>query len=109
MGAFSCLAEDVACYSVAKVKIGKRATVSQYSFLCSASHDYRDRTMPLVAAPITIGDDAWVTAGVFVGPGVTIGNGAVAGARAVVIDDVDPWTVVAGNPARYVKDREPFS
>jgi len=62
--------------------------------------------MPLVTAPIVINDGAWVCADAFIGPGVTIGEGAVVGARAVVMKDVDPWTVVAGNPAQFIKKRE---
>lgn len=99
MGEGSCLADRVDCYCVDKVTLGAWATVSQYSYLCTASHDYQDPAMPLVTAPITIEPRAWVTADVFVGPGVTLGEGAVAGARAVVIKDVPPWTVAAGNPA----------
>jgi putative colanic acid biosynthesis acetyltransferase WcaF len=94
----SCLANDVDCYCVASVSLGHHVTVSQYSYLCTASHDYNDPAMPLVAAPIVIGAEAWVAADVFVGPGVRIGEGAVVGARSTVVADVDPWTVVAGSP-----------
>jgi len=66
----ACLGEQVDCYCVEKIRIGKHSTVSQYSFLCSASHDYTKSTMPLVAAPISIGEYVWITADVFVGPGV---------------------------------------
>jgi len=105
MGEHSCLSHYVDCYCVAPVKIGAHATVSQYSYLCTASHDTEDPTMPLITAPILIGDGAWVTADVYIGPGVTIGEGAVVGARSSVFKDVPPWTVVAGNPAREIKKR----
>lgn len=100
MGAHSSLANDVDCYSVAPVRLGDHVTVSQYSFLCTAGHDYRDVTMPLISAPIVIGRRAWIAADCFVGPGVTIGEGAVVGARSTVIHDVGPWLVVAGHPAQ---------
>jgi len=58
-----------------------------------------------MAEPITIGDHAWVAAGALIGPGVKVGEGAVVGARSVTFDDVPPWVVVAGNPARKIKDR----
>jgi putative colanic acid biosynthesis acetyltransferase WcaF len=61
--------------------------------------------MPLVAAPITIGDRVWITADVFVGPGVTIGDGAVVTARSSVFGDLPPWMVARGNPAVPVKPR----
>jgi putative colanic acid biosynthesis acetyltransferase WcaF len=106
MGDYSCLSEDVDCYCVDKIRIGPHATVSQYSFLCTASHDHRDPGMPLVTAPITIGERAWIAADVFVAPGVTIGDGAVVTARSSVFSDIDSWTVAAGNPAKSVKKRE---
>lgn len=111
MAAGSCIADYVDCYSVARISLGARATVSQYSYLCTASHDYRDprMPMPLLAAPIVIGPEAWVAADVFVGPGVTIGEGAVVGARSTVVRDVASWTVVAGSPATRRGERPKFS
>jgi putative colanic acid biosynthesis acetyltransferase WcaF len=106
MADYSCISRNVDCYSVGRVSIGPHATVSEYSYLCTASHAYEDPHMPLVTAPITIGRGAWVSADVFVGPGVTIGEGAVVGARSSVFKDVEPWTVVGGNPARLLKRRE---
>ena len=108
MAAHSCLSDAVDCYCVAPIKLGAHATVSQYSYLCSASHDYRDPTMPLVIAPIVIGAEAWVAAGAYVGPGVAIGEGAVVGARSTVIHDVEPWSVVAGSPAKIRGSRPAF-
>lgn len=105
MGADSCLGDDVDCYTVARIRLGARATVSQYSYLCTASHDYLDPAHPTVAAPIVIEDDAWVAADVFVGPGVTVGAGAVIAARSTVTRDVLPWTVVAGSPPRMIRQR----
>lgn len=100
MGKYSCLANDVDCYCVAPITLGERVTVSQYSYLCSASHNYLDPSMPLVTAPITIESEAWIAADVFIGPGVRIGQGAVVGARSTVTKDVEPWTVVAGSPPK---------
>ncbi|NEX20804.1 putative colanic acid biosynthesis acetyltransferase [Thiorhodococcus mannitoliphagus] len=105
MGDFSCLSHHVDCYCVDRISLGRNSTVSQYSFLCTASHDYTKETMPLMTAPITVGADAWITADVFVGPGVTIGDGVVVTARSSVFDDLPSWTVVRGNPAVFVKVR----
>lgn len=111
MGNHSTLADGVDCYCVAKITIGSYSTVSQYSYLCTASHDYQDPIilqqpqMPLVAAPIVIGDRVWITADVFVGPGVTVSDGAVILARSSVFQDVAAWSVVAGNPAIFKKKR----
>ena len=62
--------------------------------------------MCLTYAPIQIDDQVWIAARAFIGPGVKIGEGAVVGACAVVTSDVSPWTVVAGNPAKFIKKRE---
>ncbi len=102
----SCLGDFVDCYNVAPVRIGRQAVVSQYSYLCSASRDYRDQTLPLVRAPIEIQDHAWVTADVFVGPGVVIGAGTVVTARSTVLHDLTDWVVASGNPAIPVNNRE---
>lgn len=105
MGDHACLSEGVDCYCVAPIRIGAHSTVSQYSFLCTASHDYTCADMPLVTAPITLGERVWVTADVFVGPGVTIGDGAVVTARSSVFHDLPPWMVARGTPAVPVKAR----
>jgi putative colanic acid biosynthesis acetyltransferase WcaF len=106
MGDHSCLGHHVDCYCVAPVKLGPHSTVSQYSYLCTASHDIEHPNLPLVTAPIIIGAGAWVAADVFIAPGVTIGEGVVVGARSSVFKSVPPWTVVAGNPVREIKKRE---
>lgn len=88
------------------VIIGDNSVVSQGAFLCTAGHDITDSKHTLITAPIIIGDTAWVAADAFVNMGVTIGEGAVVGARAAVFKDVNPWTVVGGNPARFIKERK---
>jgi putative colanic acid biosynthesis acetyltransferase WcaF len=105
MGEHSCLANDVDCYSVAPVKLGAHATVSQYAFLCTATHDYEDADFHLITKPIDIGDYAWVGARAFIAPGVVVDEGAVVGATASVYRDVPKWTVVGGNPAKVIKRR----
>lgn len=105
MDALSVLGPDVDCYCVDKIYIGRGAVVSQYSFLCTASHDYHKPDLPLITAPIEIGSQVWVAADSFIAPGVTIGEGAVVGARSSVYRDVPSWVVVAGNPATKLKDR----
>lgn len=106
VGDWSSLGERVHVYNLGPVSIGQRATVSLGALLCAGSHDHRQRSLPLVRPPIDVGDDVWVCAEAFVGPGVRIGNGAVVAARAVVARDVPDWAIVAGNPARVVGQRE---
>jgi putative colanic acid biosynthesis acetyltransferase WcaF len=99
------IGRDVDCYNVAMVTLGENVIVSQGAYLCTASHDVADKSFPLITGSIVVGAQAWVAARAFVGPGVTVGEGAVVGACAVVTKDVEPWTVVAGNPARVIGKR----
>lgn len=105
MHEYSCLSSEVDCYNVAKITIGSNTTISQRAFLCSASHDIAKSDNPLLTGPIVIKDQAWVAAEAFVGMGVTIGQGAVVGARGVVFKNIEPWTIVGGNPAKFIKKR----
>ena len=105
LGDHATIGEHVDCYCVDKIEIGDYSTVSQYSFLCTASHDYldpsilKDPCMPLLTAPISIGKWVWITADVFVAPGVQVKDGVVVQARSSVFNDIPEWTVVGGNPA----------
>ena len=106
MGKHSCIGEDVDVYCGAPVRIGDYSTVSQYSYLCAATHDFEKPDHPLVTRPIVIGNRCWIAADVFVGPGVTIGDGTVVGARSGVFKDLPAWVVAVGTPARPVRRRE---
>ena len=105
MGEHSVLGDDTDCYTVDRVEIGAHSVVSQYAFLCTASHDVDRPGFPLTTAPIRIGAGCWVAADAFIAPGVTVGDGAVVGARASVFKDVEARTVVGGNPARVIRTR----
>jgi len=106
MGRSSTLSYDVDCYCVAPITLCEYAIVAQYCYLCTATHDFEQRGRPVVSKPIIIGAGAWVCAQVFIGPGVVVGEGAVVGARAAVFKDVEPWTVVGGNPSRFIRMRK---
>ena len=82
------------------------ATISHRAHLCAGTHDHTKADFPLLRPPIVIGPEAWICADAFVGPGVTIGEGAVVGARAVAMKDVRPLGIVIGNPARESGRRE---
>jgi acetyltransferase-like isoleucine patch superfamily enzyme len=60
---------------------------------------------PIKTGDIHIGNDVWIGVGVIVMGGITIGDGAVIAARAVVTRDVDPYTIVGGVPARFIRSR----
>jgi putative colanic acid biosynthesis acetyltransferase WcaF len=106
IGNYSAIGENAQIYNLGKLTIGARVTVSQNAHLCGGSHDYESPSMTLLKLPITIGDDVWICADAFLGPGTTIGSGAIVGARAVVTKDVAAWAVVVGNPAKIIKSRK---
>ena len=105
MGSYVAIDDEVNLYSAAKITIGTKVAISREAFICTASHDITKANRPLVTAPITIGDGVWIGAQAIILPGVTIGEGAVVAAGAVVTKDVEPWAVVGGNPAKFIKKR----
>ena len=105
MEGFCTIGPGANIYNVDTITIKDGASVSQGAHLCTASHDITDPKHHLIHAPIVVGEKAWVAADAFVGMGVTIGEGAVVGARTCVFKDVEPWSVVGGNPAKVIKKR----
>lgn len=105
IGENSCIDDKVNCYNPGKIKIGCKAVISAGAFLCTPSHDISSPSFPMTPSIITINDYAWIATEAFIGPKVTIGEGAVVGARACVFKDVEPWSVVGGNPAVFLKKR----
>jgi putative colanic acid biosynthesis acetyltransferase WcaF len=105
IGSGTSVGPGVTFYNLGGLWIGNRVVISQNAYLCGGTHDYTLPTYPLVCKSLTIEDDVWIGASAFLCPGVRVGEGAVVGACAVVTKDVAPWTVVAGNPARVVRQR----
>jgi len=106
VGDESAIGEQVFIYNLGRVTLGSRVTISHRAHLCAGTHDHTKPDFPLVRPPIVIGSDAWICADAFVGPGVTVGEGAIVAARAVAMKDVKPRSIVVGNPARESKKRE---
>ena len=88
------------------ITIGDRAVVSQRTSLLTEARDHTRPGAAPIHKPITIGPDAWVATDALVLPGVSLGAGAVIGARSMVDADVPDWTIAAGDPARPLKKRE---
>lgn len=99
--------EGVHFYNMGPLTIGDSAVISQGAHLCGGTHDYSANNFQLTAAPIHIGNKAWICTEAFIGPGVSIPDGCVIGARAVVCKTPNEgsWGVYAGNPARLIKKR----
>lgn len=101
----SMVGRGVTLYNLAPITLRRGANLSQGAHLCAGSHDFSRWSMPLDARPIVVGENAWLAAEVFVGPGVTVGELAVVGARSVVMRDLPARMVCAGNPCRPLKPR----
>lgn len=105
VGDYAFIGPRVRVYSMAKISFAPYSLASQGAHLCTGTHHIEDVNFQLVARPIHVGFRAWIAAEAFVGPGVTVGEGAVLGARGCAFRDLKPWTVYAGNPARALKPR----
>ena len=105
VGDHSVISWGVKIYNLGKITIGHDTVISQYSHLCGGTHDYESDTFTLLRTGLTIGNNVWIAADAFIGPGVHIEDHAVVAARAVVIHDVERGAVVGGNPARVIKKR----
>ncbi len=97
------IANKAILYSQDKIFIGRRAVISQGAHLVTGTHDYTKPGFPLITFPIIIGDSAWIAAEAFIHPGITINEGCIIGARAVVTRDMPPWMICAGNPCKPIK------
>jgi len=92
-------------YALGPITIHDRVSISQMSHLCAGTHDFKQKQLPLLRTPIVLKNDAWLGADAFVGPGVTMNEGALLGARGSAFKDLEGWTINVGNPARKVRDR----
>jgi putative colanic acid biosynthesis acetyltransferase WcaF len=106
LGENALIGPGVRIYNQGLIVIGARTVISQRAHICASTHDLRDPLFQLVLRPVTIGEQCWVAAEALVGPGVTMHDGAVLGARGALFEDAVPGGVYAGNPAAFVKDRQ---
>jgi len=105
IGEYAQIGDDVVLYSFAAITIGDSAVVSQNSYLCAGTHDFRSESFEIQSFPITIEDQVWLAADVFVAPGVTVGSGTVVGARSSVFTNLPAMMICTGSPARPVRPR----
>jgi maltose O-acetyltransferase len=100
---------NVGCHFDATVgiAIGDRVSIGQHVLMTTSSHDFAlagGRGGPLLHAPIRVEDGAWIAARAVLLPGVTVGQGAVVSAGAVVTRSVPAHTMVGGVPAKPIRD-----
>ena len=99
----ACLGDRSHAYCLDKIVIQESATVAQEVYLCTGSHTFNSDSLPLVTAPIVIGERVFIGARAFLLPGVSIGAHSIVGACSVVTRSVPPYLIVAGNPAKLVR------
>lgn len=92
--------------NLAAVTIGANCCLSQGAYICTGSHDWSQAGFDLIVRPVTIGDGAWLAAQSMVGPGVSMGEGAVLSLGSAANGDLQPWSIYSGVPARRVRQRE---
>lgn len=105
IGDNSFIGEGVILVGSTTLEIGRDVCISSRVVIHGASHDITSPTFNYTVAPVRVGDMAWIASDAIILPGITIGEGAVVAAGAVVTKDVEPWTVVGGNPAKFIKKR----
>ena len=94
---------------IGPVKIGSHVNLAQGITVTALNHNFADKDRKIdeqgiSTVPVTIGDDIWIGANAVILPGVTIGNHSVVAAGAVVTKDVPPHSLVAGVPAKIIKE-----
>ncbi len=105
LGEQSLIGPGAMIYNQTHITIGKRSIVSQRAHICTGTHDISDPNFQLVLRPVMIGDNCWVAAEAFVGPGVKIADGSVVGGRCAIFHDTEKYGVYRGNPAKRIKQR----
>jgi putative colanic acid biosynthesis acetyltransferase WcaF len=106
LGNYTAIASHVDLYNVDQIKIGSYVTVSQYSYLCTASHDISELALPLIHAPIIIENYVWVCADCFIHKGITISEGSIISARANLYQSTPRFVIFSGNPAKKIATRK---
>jgi putative colanic acid biosynthesis acetyltransferase WcaF len=101
---YACVGDSAVLYSLGPIVLGRAATIAQEAYLCTGTHNFKDEHLPLLVAPIQIGSNVFIGLRAIVLPGITIGDGTVIGAGAVVTKNVPPACVAAGNPARPLRE-----
>lgn len=105
VGDDSWIGENAWIDNLAPVTIGANCCISQGAYICTGSHDWSSHTFDLRVAGIVVGDSAWIAARAVLGPGVSVGEGAVLALGSVATSDLAAWHIYQGVPAGLVKQR----
>jgi putative colanic acid biosynthesis acetyltransferase WcaF len=105
IGDYSWIGDDAVIYNLADVIIGAHVALAHRVYLCTGMHEISRATFDIYALPVVLEDQVWLPNDVFVAPGVTIGRGAVIGARSTVLTDMPAGMVCVGYPAKPIRAR----
>ncbi len=103
---FVWIGEDVWIDNLATVNLESHVCLSQGVYLCTGNHDWNHPDFQLIPAPIHIQEGSWIAAKSIIGPGVTVGRGAVLTIGSTAGHSLEPMTIYAGNPAKAIKQRK---
>lgn len=106
LGEETIVGPQVELYNQGRIAVGPCCVISQRAFLCASTHRVSDPLFELALRPIALGRGCWIAAEAFVGPGVTMGDGAVLGARGALFVDAQAMGIYQGNPAQLMKLRQ---
>ena len=102
----SSIGENATLRCADKISIGEKCTIGRNCYFITGSHNIDSVHFEQYTKPIVVGSGTWLTTAVYVMPGVTIGEFTVAYAKALIVKDVAPYSVVGGIPSKYIKKRE---
>lgn len=105
IGDNSWIGDDVVLYTLGEIAIGMHSVISQGAYICAGTHDYSAIAFDILQKPVEIGSECWIATDVFVAPGTHIGNGAIVGARSVVLNDLPEGMICYGHPAKPMRPR----
>jgi len=107
VGDHAWIGDDTVLYNLAPISIGHHVALAHGVYICTGFHEIDKPSFDIGAAPVRIEDEAWLANDCFISPGVTIGQGAVIGARSTVLKDMPAGMVCVGYPCRPLRPRQP--
>lgn len=105
MGKLSSLAENTWAYCLDKIEIGEKCCIGKDVFLLTGSHEINSLNFNLITFPIVIGDGVWIATRANILPNTMIGSFSVVAAGSIVTKNIEPYSIVGGNPAKFIKKR----
>lgn len=107
VGDHSWIGENAWIDNLGEVRVGSHCCISQGVYLCTGNHDWQRPGFDLIVRPIIVEDGAWIAARACVGPGVTVGRGAILALGSVAVHDLAGGGIHQGCPAKLVRARWP--